>query len=253
MWAGPVVGVSGCKSVRSAWRGLVSAFGLTVATPGGILGTGLSGCTTTGGGFSDSVSGDGRIGAAAEGSLWLDCCPIFSSMTSFEPSALVFVALALGGICCCCDFTLAGWEAVAGVFGGWVDSLEPSSWFSSEPPQQLRNERNPPRFLGLGSEPACARPAEPGLAFSPSPVTWRFERLLPVLASLRRPVRLLFELVSTLSDVPFAVAPLRPVAEPSCPGTPSDGCPAEVAVDGSDNVFAVGACDWDGSAVGRLG
>lgn len=253
MCEGPVVGPSGCRSVRSTWRGLVSAFGWIVATPGGMLGTGLSGCTTRGGGFSDSVGADGRIGTAAEGSLWLDWCPTFSSMTSFDPSALVFVALALGGICCCCDFTLAGWEAVAGVLGGWVDSLEPSSWFSSEPPQQLRNERNPPLFLGLGSEPACARPAEPGLAFSPSPVTWRFERLLPVLASLRRPVRLRFELVSTLSDVPFAVAPLRPVTDPSCPGTPSGCCPAEVADDGSDNVFAVGACDWEGSTVGRTG
>lgn len=190
--------------------------------------------------------------------MWLDWWPTFSSMTSLDPSALVFVALALGGICCCCcccDFTFAGWEAVAGVLGGWVDSLEPSSWLSSELPQQLRNERNPPLFLGLGSEPACARPAESGLAvcFSPSPVTWRFERLLPVLASLRRPVRLRFELVSTLSDVPFAVAPLRPAADPSCPGTPSGCCPAEVADDGSDNVFAIGACDWEGSAVGRTG
>lgn len=53
--------------------------------------------------------------------------------------------------------------------------------------------------------------------------------MLPVLASLRRPVRLRLEPVWTLSEVSCAVAPLKPVAELSCPGTPSVCFPDEAA------------------------
>ena len=206
-----------------------------------------------------SVGGVGSIGTAVDGSLWLGWWPVFSSITSFDPSALVLVALALGGTCCC-GLTFEGCDAVVGCFTGCADSLEPGSVVSSEPPQQLRKERKPPRFFGLGSEPACARPAEPGLVcFSPSPATCRFDRLLPVLASLRR---LRFELVSTLSVVSFAVAPLSPATELSCPGTPSicpalsslrlgpDCAPAETGWSG--DVFDAWACDCVGSPICRL-
>lgn len=95
------------------------------------------------------------MGAAVDGLLWLGCWEFFSSMTSFDPSALVLVALALGATCCCCcDLTFDGWEAVVGALTGLVDSLEPGSSVSSEPPQQLRKERKPPLFFGLGSDPA---------------------------------------------------------------------------------------------------
>jgi hypothetical protein len=103
-----VTGFSGWRSCFSTWRGEVSGLGWTDAIPGGMLGTGLSGCATTGGGFSVSTGGVGRIGAAADESLWFGCWPTFSSMTSFDPSALVLVALALGGTCCCCVFNFDG-------------------------------------------------------------------------------------------------------------------------------------------------
>jgi len=83
-------------------------------------------------------------------------------------------------------------------------------------------------FFGLaeGCEVACVRPTASGpAAFSLEAAAW-FDRLLPVLPSLRRPVRLRLEPRPILSAGPLAVAPLSPVLASRWsldPGTPSVG------------------------------
>ena len=208
---GPVVGFSGSSPPRSACSGRVSGFGCIEVVPGGILGTVSSGCTTSRG-FSTSVAGgDGNIGAAA-GVLWFACGTDFSSMTSFESCALVLVALAVGACDTCCGgFARVACDRAAGVFAGWAESVVPSSCASSGAEQQFKKESRPFFFL-VGATLDLL--ADPGLAaFSSAPAAWRADRLLLVLPSLRRPVRLRFELRSTFSDVRCAESPPTGAAE----------------------------------------